>query len=224
MKGKKIKKGKKGNVTVFVNKKYDIVDSETGEVIEQTFLVVHKKTDDMPFAKIYPALTSKVMQDIAKNRIDGAVQLLFLIAQQIIDNNMNTTEFYLHPKTVCEMLGITKDTFYRWRNILMKLGYFKRHPEMPGLHWYVFNPFFLFKGNMKMPYKTDIWKKALIKEKPIFERVKKETTKKEEKTEKTEKKLKVEENDIIIEPVILSKEDSKDDNIQRENRAIESIS
>lgn len=169
MRGSKIKKGRKSPGTILFSKKYDIVDTKTGEVIEQAFMVIHKKTDEMPFLKVYPALTQKVIEDLQTNRIDGAVFLLFYIAQKIIENNFNSEEFYISPTKASKEIGISKQTIHKWLKILAELGYIRKHPEYPKRSgWYVFNPEYIYRGDGRAKRYSSLWQKACLAEKPLF--------------------------------------------------------
>jgi len=112
------------------------IDPHTGELKE--FLLIGEPEEfDKNFTKIFHAFTEKLIQD---TDIAGkAIRLLFWILGNL---EYGRIEFYMHYEDIKKDLGISTDTFYRWKKTLEKKGIIRK--IKPNL--YQLNPACVVKG------------------------------------------------------------------------------
>jgi len=118
-----------------------LINLETGEILEHNVLIVGRKPKylDRGFIKVFVAFLEDVVSD---KEISGkAVRLLLYMLEKL---NLNDLTVYINPKDVCKDLGIGKQTYYNWLNLLLKKGYVEK------LNPYVFRlkAYTAIKGNM----------------------------------------------------------------------------
>ncbi len=128
----KIKTGKRGKTF----SRQNTIDPITGEV-KDILLIGSPEEFDKNFTKVFHAFTEALIKD---NEIAGkAIRLLFWIMKQIETGNI---EFYMHYKDIKEELGVSADTFYRWKKTLESKGIIRK--IKPNL--YQLNPACVVKG------------------------------------------------------------------------------
>lgn len=97
-----------------------LVDKETGQVIEPDVILIGKKPkhiEKQPFVKLFIAFLPDIVED---NELAGkAIRLFFYMLEEM---EFNTNEVVVIPSEAIERLKITKATFYRWLDILLKKG------------------------------------------------------------------------------------------------------
>jgi len=127
-----IETGKRGKTF----NKQQTIDPKTGE-IKEILLIGNPEEFDRNFTKIFHAFTEALIKD---DDIAGkAIRLLFWIMSQLEQGKI---EFYMHYSLIKEELGISTDTYYRWKKTLEKKGIIKK--IRPNI--YMINPACVVKG------------------------------------------------------------------------------
>ena len=123
----------------------DVVDPDTGEVLKMKMLIIAPQDSDVRFCKIFIPFVEEVIDD--PDLVGGAFKLLLWISKNL---NWNDLKFIMNPAAVCKELGISRVTYYRWRNILLKKGIIYRDDLYKEV--YYLRPYSVVKGSM---YKID---------------------------------------------------------------------
>ena len=128
---------------------YAIIDKRTGEIIEENLILIGKKPKyiDKGFIKIFVAFLSDIIEN---QKIAGkAIRLLFYMLEQL---DYNSYTIKIIPKHAQKKLKITKDTYYRWINDLIKEGIITKIDT----YTYKLNPYVAVRGNMKKALDNEI--------------------------------------------------------------------
>jgi len=130
--------GRKG---VLKAKDVEIVDKKTGEVIQGTWYILAPKHVDVSFCKFFMPVLEELFKDetISKN----AIRLLLYMISKL---SFNSLEVVISPKIACKELGIHRDTFYRWRKILLEKGLIARKDGFKDV--YLIRPYSVIRGAM----------------------------------------------------------------------------
>ena len=116
--------------------KQQTIDPETGE-LKNILLIGNPEEFDRNFVKVFHAFTEALIKD---DDIAGkAIRLLFWIMKQL---ETGSIEFYMHYSVIKEELGISTDTYYRWKKTLENKGIIKK--VRPNI--YMINPACVVKG------------------------------------------------------------------------------
>ena len=116
--------------------KQQTIDPETGE-LKNILLIGNPEEFDRNFVKVFHAFTEALIKD---DDIAGkAIRLLFWIMKQLENGSI---EFYMHYSVIKEELGISTDTYYRWKKTLENKGIIKK--VRPNI--YMINPACVVKG------------------------------------------------------------------------------
>jgi len=128
-----------GKVGVLKAKDVEVIDKKTGEVISGTWFILAPKDVDIGFCKFFIPLIEELYKDetITKN----AIRLFFWIVSHL---DYNSLEFVLIPDIVCKDLGISRATYFRWKEILLKKGLIARKVA----NIYMVKPYGVIKGHM----------------------------------------------------------------------------
>ena len=95
----------------------ELVDPETGEVINVLMIGKKREFYDKGYAKFFLAFLEDIITD--KTISGKAITLILYIAQKL---DWNTKEVYLYQPVVCEELKISKVIYYLWLNKLIDKG------------------------------------------------------------------------------------------------------
>ncbi len=128
----KIKTKKRGKTF----NKQQTIDPKTGE-IKDILLIGNPEEFDRDFVKVFHAFTEKLIEDT--EMAGKAIRLLFWIMKQLENGKI---EFYMHYSIIKKDLGVSTDTYYRWKRTLENKGIIKR--ISPNL--YMINPACIVKG------------------------------------------------------------------------------
>jgi hypothetical protein len=115
------------------------IDEETGEIFEAVIVGKPYWKKDKGFIKVY----TFGLEDLAKNEelIGKAGRLLlWIIAKKL---NWNSYEFYLTEKEALKELGISRATYYRWLDALIKAGLI----EKIAINVFRLKPYLAIKGH-----------------------------------------------------------------------------
>ena len=116
--------------------KQQTIDPKTGE-LKEILLIGDPEEFDKNFVKVFHAFTEALISD---TDIAGkAIRLLFWIMKQL---ETGSIEFYMHYSIIKEELGISTDTYYRWKKTLEDKGIIKK--VRPNI--YMINPACVVKG------------------------------------------------------------------------------
>ena len=116
--------------------KQQSIDPKTGE-LKEILLIGNPEEFDKNFTKVFHAFTEALIQD---EEIAGkAIRLLFWIMKEL---ETGSIEFYMHYSIIKEELGISTDTYYRWKKTLETKGIIRK--IRPNL--YQLNPACIVKG------------------------------------------------------------------------------
>ncbi len=117
-----------------------LINGETGEVVEDKVIVFGRKPTDTGYVKVFVTF----LEDVVLNeKVAGkAIRLLLYAVHKV---NWNNLEVYLFHKTVCEHLGISKKTYFRWLKELMDNGYIE---DTDNKYVYRLKPYSCVKGSM----------------------------------------------------------------------------
>ncbi|MCS7106329.1 MAG: hypothetical protein NZ942_03365 [Candidatus Aenigmarchaeota archaeon] len=129
-----------------VEKQKQVVDLETGEVLDVVTLIPEIK-EDRDFTKVFGLLSEKVLRDIQK--LNGAVWVLFYIMRVL---QINSNEVYLNPRVLEKELNKSSRMIRIYLVKLMQLGYITPVPEKK--HFYTIDPQMLFKGKVSKFLRT----------------------------------------------------------------------
>jgi len=117
-------------------KKQQAIDPITGE-IKEILLIGNPEEFDKNFTKVFHAFTEALIQD---TDIAGkAIRLLFWIMKEL---ETGSIEFYMDYKTIKEELGVSKDTYHRWKRTLEQKGIIRKIKT----NLYQLNPACVVKG------------------------------------------------------------------------------
>ncbi len=127
-----IETGKRGKTF----NKQQTIDPITGE-IKNILLIGNPEEFDKNFVKVFHAFTEALIKD--EDIAGKAIRLLFWIMKQLENGSI---EFYMHYSVIKEELGISTDTYYRWKKTLESKGIIKK--VRPNI--YMINPACIVKG------------------------------------------------------------------------------
>ena len=127
-----IETGKRGRIF----RKQQAIDAETGE-LKDILLIGNPEEFDRNFVKVFHAFTEALVSDA--DIAGKAIRLLFWIMKQLENGSI---EFYMHYSIIKEELGISTDTYYRWKKTLEQKGIIKK--VRPNI--YMINPACVVKG------------------------------------------------------------------------------
>jgi len=96
------------------------IDPVTGEY-KEFLLIGEPKEFDTDYAKVFHGFTEKLLQDV--DLAGKAIRLLFWIMKEL---EQGSIEFYMHHSVIREELGVSRDTFYRWKKTLEEKGLIKQ--------------------------------------------------------------------------------------------------
>ena len=123
--------------------RYALIDKETGEIIEDEVLIVGKKPYklDKGYVKVFVTF----LKDIVENEeIAGkSIRLLFYMLEECL--NYETLIMTVIPVYAMERLKISRKTYYRWLNTLIKEGIIHRVDR----YRYILKPYIAVKGRME---------------------------------------------------------------------------
>ena len=118
-----------------------LVDEETGEVIEAIIFGEPYWRADSGFIKIF-ALGLKELTKNDELMAKAGRLLLWILAEKL---NWNSYEFYMTEREVIKALNISRATYYRWLEALIKAGIL----EKIATNVYRLKPRFAIKGHTK---------------------------------------------------------------------------
>ena len=101
--------------------KSEAVDPETGEFIPVTLFGLSEEFKDKNFTKVFHAFTAALIQD--QDIAGKSIRLLFWIIGQLKHDDIH---FYMSEKIVTKELKIAKQTYFNYRNTLIKKGIIKK--------------------------------------------------------------------------------------------------
>lgn len=127
-----IETGKRGKLF----SKQKTIDSYTGET-KEILLIGNPEEFDRNFTKIFHAFTEELIAD--KEIAGKAIRLLFWIIKQL---EVGRIEFYMDYQTIKEELGVSKDTYHRWKKTLEQKGIIRKVKT----NLYQINPACVVKG------------------------------------------------------------------------------
>ena len=135
-------------------KKYSMVDNETGEVVPLNIRILGTKKDfsKAKFYKLMDTFTESIMMD--KELSGKAIKLLFWILKQL---DYGETTFILNAKYASDELEVTQRTFYNWKKVLEK----KEIIEKITGDLYQLNSSCVAYGNIKENKKTQSLSKKI---------------------------------------------------------------
>ena len=111
---------------------------EEEKVKEVNLFVIGEPDEvDTNFTKIFTAFTMRLMRN--EKIVGKAVRLLFWIMDNL---KMNSLEFYMSWRSVCNDLNISKDTYFKWKKILEE----ERIIVKLDTNYYMINPACVVKG------------------------------------------------------------------------------
>ena len=127
------------NVKLYKRKQF--IDAETGEVFEAVIFGEPYWKADKGFVKIF----ALGLKELVKNDeiIGKAARLLFWILAEKL--SWNSYEFYMTEKEVINALGISRATYYRWLEALIKANIL----EKIATNIYRLTPRLAIKGHTK---------------------------------------------------------------------------
>ena len=98
------------------DKTYTVVDNETGEVVTSDARFYGKNPFvDTKFRKVFVGFLSDI---VLNEKIAGkAIRLLLWMIENLRVNDLN---IYMSERIVCEELGISKMTYFRWVKVLLE--------------------------------------------------------------------------------------------------------
>ncbi len=137
-------------VETIEKKKYvartQVIDPETGEFVNVTLFGQNGEFRDKDFSKMFHAFTAALVED---EEIAGkSIRLLFWIIKQLKHGEIH---FYMSEKVVKKDLGIAKQTYFNYRNTLIKKGIIRKVDSA----LYMINPACVAVG--KAHELLDIW-------------------------------------------------------------------
>jgi hypothetical protein len=123
--------------------RYALIDKETGEIIEDEVLIVGKKPYklDKGYVKVFVTFLKDIVED--KDIAGKSIRLLFYMLEECL--NYETLIMTVIPEYAMKRLKISKDTYYRWLNILIEKGVIYR----VGRYRYILKPYVAVKGKME---------------------------------------------------------------------------
>ena len=135
-------------------KKYSVVDNETGEVVPLNIRILGTKKDfsKAKFYKLMDTFTESIMMD--KELSGKAIKLLFWILKQL---DYGETTFILNAKYASDELEVTQRTYYNWKKVLEK----KEIIEKITGDLYQLNSSCVAYGNIKENKKTQSLSKSI---------------------------------------------------------------
>jgi len=128
----KIETGRRGRAFY----KGQMIDGATGE-LREILMIGAPEEFDKGFVKVFHAFTEALLQD--EDIAGKAIRLLFWIMTKL---ETGSIEFYMHYSVIKEELGVSTDTYYRWKKTLEKKGLIKK--VRPNI--YQINPACVVKG------------------------------------------------------------------------------
>ncbi|MCS7106395.1 MAG: replication/maintenance protein RepL [Candidatus Aenigmarchaeota archaeon] len=128
-----------------VEKQKQVVDLETGEILDVVTLIPEAK--DRDFTKVFSLLSKKALKDVQK--LNNAVWVLFYIMNEL---KPYSNEVYLNPKILAKELKKSSRMIRIYLVKLMELGYISPVPEKK--HFYTIDPQMIFKGRISKFLKT----------------------------------------------------------------------
>ncbi len=148
-----------------------LMDKETGEILTDVIFLGHRpKYVDKGFIKLFVGFLYDLIED--QEVTGGPVRLLLYMVERM---DFNKLTVIINPKDVIRDLGITKQTYHKWKKVLIKKEYIKRiNPYV-----YEIKPFTFAKGNMKATIEREI---------EVCNQIKKQKERRERIEEKKEKK------------------------------------
>ena len=123
--------------------RYALYDKETGEIVEEEVLIVGNRPYklDKGYVKVFVTFLRDIVED---KEISGkAIRLLFFMLEECL--NYETLIMTVIPEHAMEKLKISRDTYYRWLNTLIRKGIIHR----AGRYRYVLKPYSAVKGKME---------------------------------------------------------------------------
>lgn len=129
--------------------KKEVVDPNTGEIIEAVaFIPEHKDKD---FAKIYKLFSKKLLEDLGT--INGEAKLLFwLIAKTLELPTQSDLWIPVDYKEVARELNVSAVSIKRYFKRLLDLGYIEQYQRRQKI--FRIKPDYLYKGILSK-YKSD---------------------------------------------------------------------
>jgi len=150
--------------TVGISTNLSVMDNATGEVLPLRIITLKpEQKADSSFCKVFNAFAEDIFQD--QELAGKPIRLLFYILKQL---DINEIIVFLEPQEVIKQLNISRATFYRWLDVLLKKQIlFKTKAQ----HVYILNPAKVLVGSfekikLKLPKYAKIWG---IKEEDITE-------------------------------------------------------
>lgn len=120
--------------------KKELLDPETGEVLEATVKVRVWGKPDKNFTKFFDVFVEQLVLD---DELAGkAIRLLLYMIKKL---PVNSLEVALVPNEVMKELGISESTYYKWLKALMKKGIV----EKKARNIYRLKPYTIIKGTME---------------------------------------------------------------------------
>jgi biotin operon repressor len=121
--------------------KLSVIDPETGQIVEADAIVYlyGEAKKDKGFVKVFHAFIKDVVRD---RELRPALDLLAYIMSEKLERD--SLRFYMTAEEVVRNLGISRRTFYKWLNTLMKKGYLVRI----GTNYYAIKPYTIVIGKM----------------------------------------------------------------------------
>ena len=133
------------------------LDPNTGEYINVTLFGQAGEFVDKGFSKVFHAFTEKLIED--EDIAGKSIRLLFWIIKQLKQNDIH---FYMSENIVKKELNISRQTYFNYRNILIKKGIIKKVDSS----LYIVNPACVAVG--KAHNLIDTWNEANKKEETIL--------------------------------------------------------
>jgi len=136
-----------------VNRKMDLVNPETGEVIEAIVYVPRDKDDQ--FVKVYKLLGSKVLEDL-RSLSGEAKLLLWFIAKTLELPVQSDLWIPVTFREVAKDLGTSEVSVKRYFKRLVEKGYLEQYA--PRKTVYRVKPEYLYRGSL-----TRYWEEKLTR-------------------------------------------------------------
>lgn len=118
-----------------------LVDEKTGEIIEAVIFGEPYWRTDRGFIKIFALGLKELVKNDELIAKAGRL-LLWILAEKL---NWNSYEFYMTEQEVIKALNISRATYYRWLETLIKAGIL----EKIATNIYRLKPRFAIRGNTK---------------------------------------------------------------------------
>lgn len=131
------KKHGKKRVTKFITQNKQLLDNDTGN-LEDIHLITGKRNyvDERTFVKVYQESMRTIFG------LSGNAVKLLMYAASLLEKNSLAVDLY--TESICDILKVSQDTFYRNLKELISLNIFARSTR---IYRFFINPVFIFNGN-----------------------------------------------------------------------------